>query len=280
MYFLYIRTTILYFGLIVFWFFLFQPFDFMVQLNGGKPFFLNTYSLPFALNLLVLIAWLLFDSAIATIFATKINNKIVEILTQKCDPYEFIVRYEKILKRPIGNMRTWVLLNLSTGYLAIEDLQKTMRIFESNLEFKNNRTGIFNKCIYYNNACAYCLQGYDITNAEIMLEHMLEFLKHEKFPKQQYDHYYNRYTEKQYQINILKGNYNGAEEVFTIQFNREKDRLGKVTAKYNLGRVYLHLNKLEAAVAAFEYVASNGNKTYYVGKSLELLNQCKASEPT
>ena len=279
MYFMFIRTTILYFGLIVFWFFLFQPFNFMVQMNGGKPFFLNIHSLPFVLYILIMIAWFILAAIIATIFAAKINNKIVEILTQKCDPYEFIIRYEKILKKPIGNMRTWVLLNLSSGYLTIGDLQKTIQIFDSNLEFKNNRAGILNKFIYFNNACAYCLQGYDIANAEIMLENMLESLKHEKFPKQQYDHYYNFYIEKQYAINVSKGNYTGAEEVFSIQFNREKTQLGKVAAKYNLGRVYLHLNNLEAAVVAFEYVVSNGNKTFYVGKSLEFLDQCKSNEP-
>ena len=278
MYLLFIRTTILYFGMIALGIFLFQPFGIMVQINGGMLSPLSIQALPFALILLIVIAWLLFAAAIATLFAVKINNKIVEIYTQKCDPYEYIVRYEKVLKRPLGNMRTFVLLNLSSGYLAIGDLQKTMQIFNSNLEFKKNRAGILNKVFYFNNSCVYCLQGCDIANAEIMLEHMLEGLNHEKFPKQQYDYYYNRYIEKQYVLNMLKGNYTGAEEVFSIQFNREKTKLGKVTAKYHLGRVYLHLNKLDAAVAAFEYVVSNGNKTYYVGKSLEFLNQCKAGE--
>ena len=38
----------------------------------------------------------------------------------------------------------------------------------------------------------------------------------------------------------------------------------------------MHYERFEEAKEAFEYVVNNGNKTYYVGKSIEFLDQCKA----
>ena len=223
---------------------------------------------------------IVFASAfISTVYAAKLNNKIVKIYTEECDPYTYINKYENILKRGLGNARTFVLINLSSGYLTIENSEKAKQILDGIKSFPNNKRGIESQVVFYNNLCSYYLQINDIPNAEKMLENMLCFLQNEKFPKQRYDRTYNHYTDKQYSINIAKGIFNGAEEVFSIQFNREKTKLGKIFAKYQLGKIYIHFERFEEAKEAFEYVINNGNKTYYVGKSIDFLNQCKAVNP-
>ena len=252
------RTTFLCFGLIVFGNLILLSFD----------------------STLHPIMMFLISFIIAATYAVKLINEIAEICTQKCDPYEFIERYEKVLKRRIGKARTFVLISLSSGYLTAGNSQKAKQILDSVSKVSNNKAGILNKTCYFNNLCSYYLQVNDITNAESMLENMLEVLKNEKYPKQNYDLVYNFYIGKQYLINIAKGNYTGAEEVFSIQFNREKNKLGRVVAKYHLGKVYLNFNKLEEATEAFEYVVNNGNKTCYVDEAIDFINQCKAGEPT
>jgi len=227
--------------------------------------------------LLAFFVWLVlvFVSAIiAERYANKLNNEILDMLSQKCDPHGFIEKYVEILCRRIGNSRTYVLLNLSSGYLSSGDMLKAKRILDSVENFTNSRAGTLNKTCYYNNLCFYYLNIDDIANAEIMLNNMLEVLKNEKFPKQQYDGLYNLYVNKQFAINMAKGNYSGAEEWFFISFNREKSLLDKVIAQYQLGRIYLHFERFEEAEKAFNYVIDNGNTTHYVAKSHEFLNQC------
>jgi len=227
--------------------------------------------------LLAFFVWIvlsLVSAAIAGRYAGKLHNEIVDILSQKCAPHGYIEKYEEILTRKIGNIRTNVLLGVSTGYFASGEIQKAKHALDSIQNFSNNSAGIINQVTYYNNLCSYYLNTDDIANAEIMHSNMLEVLKSEKFPKQQYDGSYNFYTEKQFLINIAKGDYAGAEEWFLIQFNREKSLFGKVVSQYRLGQIYLHGERYEEAEKAFNYVIDNGNTTYYVVKSREFLKQC------
>ncbi|MCL2195024.1 MAG: hypothetical protein FWB76_03645 [Oscillospiraceae bacterium] len=230
------------------------------------------------LAFLVWIVLVLVSAAIAERYAGKLHNEILNTLAQKCDPHGFIEKHEKILTRKIGNMRTNILLNVSTGYLTSGDPQTAKHVLDSIQNFSNNSAGIISQVTYYNNLCSYYLNIDDIATAEVMHNHMLEVLKSEIFPKQQYDSSYNFYTEKQFSINIEKGDYSGAEEWFLIQFNREKSLLGKVSAQYCLGQIYLHFERFEEAAKAFDYVIEHGNTTYYVAKSRELLHQCTAKE--
>lgn len=224
--------------------------------------------------LLFLMIFVFFAALIANRYAEKLHNKIVQLFLEECDPYQYIDRYQKILKRRLGKIGAFVLVNLSSGYLAAGNPQKAKQILDSIGSFQENQFGLQNKSFYYNNLCSYYLMMNDITNAEIMLENMLNSLQNEKFPKMQYYALYNCYTETRYEINIAKGNYVGTEDIFLIKYNREKSKLGKVESKYQLGKIYLHYNRIGEARSAFEYVINNGNKTYYVDESKELLNQC------
>ena len=270
-------TTLLYFGLIVLGVILLILYSLTIEIMGEKTYPFGITPLHPVPVFLILILWIFISAFIATRYAVELSDRIGRLYTEECDPYTYIEKYESILKRRIGNgnMRNYVLINLSSGYLSIENSQKAKQILDNVGNFQNNKAGIQSKVVFYNNLCSYFLQVNDIANAEIMLENMRVALQDEKFPKQRYDWMYNYYTDKQYCINIEKGNYIGAEEVFLIQFNREKNMLGKVVAKYQLGKIYLHFNKIEEAIESFDYVVNHGNKTYYVGKSTDFIEQCK-----
>jgi len=270
-------SMLLYFGLIILGVLLVIPFFVTIETMDGKIFPLGSEPLQPVSAVLILVIWVLISALIATRRAAKLSARIVRLYTQECDPYTYIDKYEKILKRWIGNARNYVLLNLSSGYLATENLQKAKQTLDSVGKLSNKKAGLQNQVVYYNNLCAYFLQLNDIASAEKMLESMLGVLRDKKFSKLQYDYLYNYYIGKQYCINLAKGNYVGAEEVFLIQFNREKSKLGKVVAKYQLGIIYFNLKRIEEALEAFEYVVNNGNKTYYVGKSIDFINQCSGA---
>lgn len=61
------------------------------------------------------------------------------------------------------------------------------------------------------------------------------------------------------------------EEYFNIFFDKEKNLLGKVSAKFRLGELYRRLGDGEKTAAAFDYVLQNGNLTYYTQKACEYL---------
>ena len=274
-------ATLLYFGPIVLGALILSPFCATLTINGEKIFPLGIKPMHPVLALLILIIIIFASWVIATKYAAKLDNKILKIYTEECDPYTYISRYENILKRRLGNERPFVLMYLSAGYLAIENAEKAKQILDSIKSFPYYIIrNVVNRFNFYNALCSYYLQVNDIPNAEKMLENMLSSLQNEKFPKLRYDETYNYYTDKQYSINVAKGVFSGAEEVFSIRYNREKSKLGKVVAKYQLGKIYMYYERFEEAKEAFEYVINNGNKTYYVGKSIEFLNQCKVGEPT
>ncbi|MCL2195025.1 MAG: hypothetical protein FWB76_03650 [Oscillospiraceae bacterium] len=262
------RTTILFNGLILFASLVSVTLG--VTIEVVRPW----------LAVLIWIVLFLVSATIAGRYAEKLNKEIDDIYAQKCDPHAYIEKLKEILetRRIVEKERTYVLLNICAGHLANGDTYNAKLVLDRHFEFSKGNAGLLYKATYYNHLCACHLRMDDIANAETALNHMLEVVKDEKFPKQHYDGDYNSCAEKQFLINIAKGNYSGAEEWFLIKFNREKSLLGKVAAQYRLGQIYLHFERFEEAEKAFNYVIEHGNTTYYVAKSRELLHQCTAKE--
>lgn len=74
-------------------------------------------------------------------------------------------------------------------------------------------------------------------------------------------------------LNMKKGVYNGAEEYYTGQFVRLINMLGKVSYKFELGKIYWHYQRFDEAKAAFDFVGKHGNKLYKVQEAKGYLNQ-------
>lgn len=267
------RTTWLYFGLIALGLLILSPFIAPNTRAGELLFLLDIKPMPPAVQLLVMLLLVLISRFIAIRYAIKLSTQINELCTKECDPYTYIDRYENVLRRAKGSVRKYVLVNLSFGYLQAGAPERAKQVLDSVGNFPRTKAWLPNTAVFWGNLCMYYLQINDMISAEIMLKNMMNILHDEKFPKRQYNIIEDRYTEKQCSINIAKGDCAGAEEVYLDKFDKASCMLDKVMSSYQLGKIYLQLNRLDEARAAFEYVAKNGNKTYYVHKSIEFLNQ-------
>ena len=84
--------------------------------------------------------------------------------------------------------------------------------------------------------------------------------------------YYTTYTEKLFLLNMAKGDYGGAEQIFTVQYYREDTMYAKVKAVFTLGRIYLHEGRTKDAESAFQYVIEHGNKLSLVQEAKQRLD--------
>ena len=231
-------------------------------------------------SMLVLLAiplisvWVFVSAVIAQCYFVKLHEKITDILTKECNPGNYIAFYEKILKRKsLGKFKSYVVLNLCTGYAISGDVEKEKCLLDSIRFFPDTRRGVADKVCYFNNLAAYYININNIEEAENALENMKLTLHEPKLYKSIYESFYSLYTSKTFALNLVKGNCAGVEEFFNIAFDKEKNKLGKVAAKYRLGILYTHLGETKKAAIAFEYVLQNGNKTYYVQKANEYLGR-------
>jgi tetratricopeptide (TPR) repeat protein len=210
-------------------------------------------------------------------------KKIGNIMYNDCDIVQFIninnnlmKRWDslrKIFKKPHITITISLALNLSSGYLLVGNNTEAKRFLDSIENFPNNKAGAINKVAWHNNLCSYYLQIKDTLRASQSLEEMYISLKNKKIPKSHHKIFSNYYKYKQSQIMIENDNYADSEKVFNSMFEEENKVRDKVAAKFMLGRIYLHDNKLNEARQAFEYVISRGGTTYYVNKSKEYLDQ-------
>ena len=218
--------------------------------------------------------WIYAVATIAEIYALKLNEKIIALLTEECNPKDYIAFYEKALKtKKFNKIKNFILLNLNTGYHSSGDAEESKRILDMVNGFPSTKSGAVNSVCYFNNLAGYYLRINDLENAENTLGNMKEALKNPKLNRMNYEIYYQLYNSKNVILNMLRGNYGGAEDHFNILFDKEKSLLGKVSAKYSLGELYLRVGNNEKDMLAYEYVLQNGKETYYAKKASEYLGK-------
>ena len=203
-------------------------------------------------------------------------------MNHDCDFQKFIaINYNFLQKNNIHRttkknkerVRTLLLLNLSVAYLNIGDNVSAGQMLSGVDYFSDNSSGAASKVVYYNNMFVYYLRINDIPSATQALEQMDAALQSSKLRKSDYDRYSTTYISKKHLVNMENGNYDGCEMHFSLMYNIESSILGKVSAKFTLGKIYLHDGKSIEAKQAFEYVINNGGTSYYVVKARDYLNQ-------
>ena len=219
------------------------------------------------------IVWVFIAWYISRLYAKKLPEKVNNILMQECNTKDYIAFYEKCLRsKNVKAVRSRILLDLSTGYYCAGNFEETKRVLDSLDEFSDTKDGIVNSVCYYNNLAGYYLTINDLINAEKVLELMKSTSESPKLSAANRERYHYLYIGKNFALNMRKGDYEGAEEHLKGAFDKEKNMLGRVSAKYNLGKLYKHFGAKKQAIAAFEYVLENGNQTYYTQKAREYLD--------
>jgi tetratricopeptide (TPR) repeat protein len=223
------------------------------------------------------ILWSLLNLAVFHIIAFRKFLKINKFL-DNCDLENFTANCEKMLKTytkiPKGPKRgiTAIMLNLSTAYLWSGNSAAAAKILlMENYFFPNNKAGTEREFIYHNNLFRLYMQENDIPKATQALTQMEQILLTRKLTELDKHKYFNMFAEKRCMLNMANGNYDGCEQIFELAYEKGISTLSKVSAKYNLGKIYLHYGRTSDAKEAFEYVVSQGGSTYCKKKAIEQL---------
>lgn len=242
--------------------------------NGEKVRTISESYIPDQMFPLLLVLWFLICFFVSYIDAARKMNKILNIMFMDCNLTEYLRVYKKFFeKKLLTRLGQYHALNLSTGYLSIGDNENAWEMLSKITYFANNLSGAINKVCYYSNLFVYYSSVNDVQNAAKCLEEMKAALDNKKLPKARRSEYYILYKINQFSLNMANGNYDGCEKIFNAVFERDKLTLHKVFAKYTLGKVYMHDNRMEEAKEAFGYAASNGGDSIYAVKSKEFLSQ-------
>ncbi len=216
--------------------------------------------------------WILFIGIVFIKNANARYRKIMEYMNN-CQCRRFIEETLKLSKskRQVNEI---VSLNLSSAYINIGDFDKAMETLKTvPITFSKRPAQMVNEFIYFNNLfAAYCSDG-DIEKAEAALKSMKIYIDAAELTEPHRSMCIKPYIDKQYKLNIEKGNFDGALEHFTNMYNTENTLIGKVNYSYNLGLVYEHNGDTEKAKEYFEFAAEKGGDTAVVGKAKEKLSK-------
>ena len=263
-----------------FGFLLLLPFSTTIKIAGETVYPFGIKPLNSTLSSLIYILWIFISMYIYSLCFKGLFIKTYKVCVEECDPFPYIEMCEAVLGNRLiyagrnNASRNNAMLGLCFGYLTAGNSKAAGQVIEGIRYFPSGKAGLYNKALFFYFSFIHYLQIFDMVNVEIMLKSMMAVLQDKKFPKHRYDEMYHRYIEMQISVNIANGDYTEAEEVFLVAFNNAKNRLGKVACQYQLGEIYFHYERLNDAKKAFEYVISNGNKTFYVVEAVEKIDQC------
>jgi len=163
------------------------------------------------------------------------------------------------------------ILNLSTAYIIGGNKDAGAQVLSKITDFSNNYIGAAQAFTYHNNYFTYYIHSSDTLNAANALTQMEQALQNPKLKNEDKLNFFNLYTEKQCLLKMVYGEYDGAEQIFDLSYQRGQSTLAKVSAKYILGIILLRYGRTEDAKGAFEYVAEHGGTTYYKKKAVKQL---------
>ncbi len=230
------------------------------------------------LSIPIIVIWIFSVEHICNRIAAKKVDKITSLMVEECKIKDCIINYNNLLnKNRSKDIQTFLLLNLSTGYLHLGDNNSAKQALDTICYFSRRRNGASYKICYYNNLVTYYLQKNDIESASQHIENMRNALNNPKTNKSFKELCFHLYNDKKILLNIEKGIHEGAEDVFNMTFQREKQKLGKVFAKYTLGKIYLHHNEIDKAIEAFAFVQNNGGDSYYTENAKHYLNNINSA---
>lgn len=236
-----------------------------------RPFWMEAVGL--LLWIVYSFGWILLSAAAMYFLSSRMYKRMMDRLFEECDPPKLIEIVEKKSGIKKGRpLRADVMLELSTAYLNSEHKEVAKQLLDSVYYFLDNGIGAGRRVVYYNNLFLYFLDVGDLASAENVLNDMRVSLDHPKLRKEARNTYFTAYTEKLFLLNMAKGYYGGAEQIFTVEYYRADTMYAKVKAVFTLGRIYRQQGRTEDAENAFRYVIEHGNKLYLVQEAKQCLD--------
>lgn len=229
---------------------------------------------PFLPQALIGFVWIMACSVSFELLAAKRLNKLIELLNN-CHTQAFLDAYDK-LHSTHPRTRALLAVNRSAGLLNIGRPRQALAELEAiPTDFPNNAAGTVMAGTYYNNLLMAHLYLRDIPQARQDLEKMRQALDSPRLKPQHREGLLIHYQDKVVLLDLLQGQYDGAEQYFTATLREEKALVRQVTCRYWLSRLYEQQGRTEEAEMEMRFVWRNGGDTWYAREADKLLGGLK-----
>ncbi|MCL2857957.1 MAG: hypothetical protein FWE19_09670 [Oscillospiraceae bacterium] len=234
-------------------------------------------SLPIIPVALLVILWSVLNAVVFSLIAHRKLAKINQLMYD-CDLESFLAISEGLAKRRTEKTtNTLMLLNLAAAYIFTGNNTAAGRLLygiDAGRFTRAAQTRLEAQCelIYHNNFFEYYYRFNDLTAAAQALEQMKRILQSSKLSRSARNTYSGFLLRQQHLLNIANGDYDNAEQVFDLAFEKGRHMLDRVSAKYTLGRIYLHQGKTIEAERAFAYAVMHGGSSIFKVSAAQRLN--------
>lgn len=199
-------------------------------------------------------------------------RRISDVLFKDCDPEKYNELTSILVQKTKGSTRIWRLLELSYGLLCQGKYMEARAALENIPRFEATRTGRMQSMSCQLLLFMIHLGLKDLGNAEMYLKEFKRMIFDINMVKEKQRPALIKTSElAQASLDIAKGNFENAEQIFLEETQRSISNLTKVISKYTLGEIYMHYKRFEEAREAFEYIVAHGNKLYMVEQAREKL---------
>lgn len=256
-------------------FFLLYVFTGTTTVNGRQilpPFGLKAPS--GWVTALLFLVWIGLAIAIPCLYANRRLKNTRRLLTEKCDPPQFIAVMNRLLRRyRSGGLWVGLMLDLCTGYLNLRDLAAARQILADIRFFPDNRTGSLDRIAYYH--CCFLVSYYegDRKSAEWSLGCLKNAVDYARIREKERRRSGLLYENDVFLFNLKSGYCEDAGRVLNERFRNARTELEKVATQLTLGEVCRKEGREDEARAAFTYAAEHGNRLYFAGQARRALEK-------
>ncbi len=219
-----------------------------------------------------MVAWMYgSDYAVEAVAIRKMRG-VLDILVEECDPERFLGYTGKM--RNVENKEvytTYMALNHARGLLYAGRMQESYTIIRGIQTFTKGRKGRLNNLFYLELLAETQLGLHAYEEADKSLALFKEMLGKTKLAADKRSRMELEYEQLQIALDLRKGLHEGAAEKLQAIFNKAGHELHRVTAKYHLGKAYMHFGQTREAREAFQYVIDHGNKLHIVTEAKDTL---------
>ena len=166
-------------------------------------------------------------------------------------------------------------MNIATAFIEMGRYQDAFNqlSYVNPSSFVKGFQAVNNKAIYFNNLALIYIGIGDLQSAENVLVEMKKAIDDPKFQKMEKEKncFLDLYTSKKMLIQIEKGNFEGAEQIFLMMLEKAKTNLQQVSASFHLARVYMNKGETEKAKRYLDFVIQYGGDMMYKSEALKMI---------
>ncbi len=202
------------------------------------------------------LAWIFACVMVFSVIASKKLDKYMTLL-ENCEARAYADELEKLLPKAKDDVTKNLLnLNLSAAYSDIgRDDFMAHYIFSVKI---TKKTAAPHKFVYHCNLFSHYIHIGELELAEKELENAANVLPSPKIKGRLKEMFAKHLELNKAELEMARGSFDGAEELFTASWNEAKTLREKVTTKYTLGKICEHYGRIDEARECYKFAVENG----------------------